>query len=375
MHEEIATENLVLIDWLSITSKIHTPGQWISDMAMQRCAWVTRKGARGYAMGDYFEGISIMHETQSSDYQTWLEMSGSGCRAFETYGSGNFDKLFSEVRNNPEDMNLTRLDVAFDDHTGILDIDRIQKDILEKNYVSRSREWDVHLSSKGKSFYIGSETSDIRIRIYDKAAERKLTDGRHWVRVELQLRDERALAFASLPLTMDLSERFLSVLLNYLRFVEPDPDDSNKSRWPMAEYWQELCDGVRAVKLYSKPGKAYNMESISSYVLRQPVNGIRAMLDTMGTDKFVAMVRGSDVEFTPKYQNAVDEFRKKNRKKSPTRRRWFKRGKRYLAKRWRKPETPKHLYCTCCDSLKPFADFVMYQGREGICRACSRLTT
>ena len=374
MHEEIATENLVLVDWVSITSKIHDVSHWLSDLGMQRCSWEAGRGARGYAHRTYFEGISIMHDTGSSDYQTWLEMSGSGCRSFETYGSGNFDYLFSMVRNSPGDMNLTRLDVAFDDHTGILDINRICDDVVAQNYVSRSREWECIVSSKGKSCVIGSPTSDIRIRIYDKAAERKLTDGRHWVRVELQLRDQRALDFASKPLDVSLSERFLSVLLNYLRFVEPDPEDSNKSRWPMSDYWSELCAGVRAVKIFSKPGKAYNLDYSLHYVLGSPVNSIRACLDALGTDEFIKQVKKSPVKYTQRYQNAVDAYRKGKCKKKPTRLLWFAVfGRRYRFRR--KANDPKYLYCTRCDSLKPFADFSMYQAGQGICRACMRHST
>jgi len=55
------------------------------------------------------------------------------------------------------------------------------------------------------------------VRIYDKAAERGFTDGQHWVRIELQLRDGRAAEFSKIP--MDIGEAFAGVLLNYLRYA------------------------------------------------------------------------------------------------------------------------------------------------------------
>ena len=85
---------------------------------------------------------------------------------------------------------ITHLDVVFDDHTGILDIERIAQDTQEQRFVSRMKYWEVVRSSGGISCQIGSPKSKILVRIYDKAAERGFTDGRHWVRVELQLRDK-----------------------------------------------------------------------------------------------------------------------------------------------------------------------------------------
>ena len=71
-------------------------------------------------------------------------------------------------------------------------------------------------SSGGTSCQIGSPKSKVLVRIYDKAAERGLADGRHWVRVELQLRDKRAEEFLKIP--MCIGKAFAGVLLNYLLF-------------------------------------------------------------------------------------------------------------------------------------------------------------
>ena len=63
----------------------------------------------------------------------WLEMSGQGCRAFESFGTGNYEALFQEVLDNPSEMNLTRLDVAFDDHGGLLDIGQAAEDTITES--------------------------------------------------------------------------------------------------------------------------------------------------------------------------------------------------------------------------------------------------
>lgn len=189
-------ENKIIYDWVSITSKIHSPDDFIRLLGMDDdgISWEKVKGAHGYRDRLYWGSISI-HYNGTEDMGIWLEMSGQGCRSFETYGTGNFESLFAEVMENPEQMRVTRLDVAYDDLSGVLDIEEVCRDTEAQEYVSSFRGWNVQRGSEGSSVTLGSQSSEILIRIYDKAAERGFDDGRHWVRVELQLRRDRAESF------------------------------------------------------------------------------------------------------------------------------------------------------------------------------------
>ena len=100
--------------------------------------------------------------------------------------------------------------------------------------------------------YFGSPTSDIRLRFYDKAAERHRDDVDHWVRAEVQLRDERAFkAIENIVDFKDVSVVVLGILNEYLRFVEPS-EDTNKSRWETAAWWTAFLDRVDKVKLITQ---------------------------------------------------------------------------------------------------------------------------
>lgn len=115
----------VIYDALSITSKIHSTGDLIVMLGLESVTWETVKGAHGYKDRLYWNCISI-HFNGSEGMGIWLELTGQGCRAFETYGNGNYEGLFQEVLLNPGEMNITRLDVAFDDQEdAILDIDEL----------------------------------------------------------------------------------------------------------------------------------------------------------------------------------------------------------------------------------------------------------
>ena len=291
-------ENMVLYDWLSFTSKKHKPEELIFALGLEHCPWQNIQGARGYRDRKFFSSISI-HYNGRADMGVWVELSGQGCRTFETLSSVGWDCLFQFIRGNG--LKITRLDVAFDDHTDILDINEIVQDTLDQNYISKSDEWDVHLSSKGKSVVIGSPRSRVLIRIYDKAAERG-KDGEHWVRCELQLRDDRAIQFSALGLP--IGEAYTGVLLNYLRYVVPG-EDVNRWRWPMTEYWRRMVEDVERISIYQSPGMEYNEERCRNYVVNQAGNAIDACIQMYGLSDFKEMIDRRETRKNPKYDELV----------------------------------------------------------------------
>ena len=130
-------ENLILYDWLSFTMKVADPYTIVDLLGLFNVPWELTKGARGYKDRLYFNCISI-HFNGRDDMGVWCEMSGQGCRAFESLTTlpGKWDDLFQSI--NDLHLNITRLDVAYDDHIGLLDIDQIIQDTRAQEYVSKS---------------------------------------------------------------------------------------------------------------------------------------------------------------------------------------------------------------------------------------------
>lgn len=91
-------ENLVLYDWVSITSKIHTPEQIISLIGMDSVTWETIKGAHGYRDRLYWNCISI-HFNGSPDQGVWLEMSGQGFKALFCVCIPYLNSIISQTAN------------------------------------------------------------------------------------------------------------------------------------------------------------------------------------------------------------------------------------------------------------------------------------
>ena len=297
-------ENIVLYDWLSFTSKTHTPEQLIEALGLTACPWQETKGAHGYRDRKYFSCISV-HYNGREDMGVWVEMSGQGCRTFESLSTKSWEDVFGWIA--AQQLKITRLDVAFDDHTGVLDIDEIVDDTREQRYVSRSDYWETVLSSKGSTVQIGSPKSKVLVRIYDKAAERHCEPGTHWVRVELQLRDDRALQFTKIPLTV--GEAFSGVLLNYLRYVIPDDTDSNKWRWQMTDYWLDMLEVLTPIRIYTAPGMDYNVDRCREYVVNQAGNAIDTLIKIYGIHDFQHMIATRPTSPNPKYDRLVQQYR------------------------------------------------------------------
>lgn len=295
-------ENIVIYDWLSFTSKVHTPQDLIRELGLSDVHWEDTKGARGYRSRKYFNCISI-HYDGRADMGVWVEMSGQGCRAFETVSQLGWDKLFKFIRENG--LKITRLDVAYDDHVGLLNMNEIIGDTMNGMFVSKSNYWETIMSSKGSSVQIGSPQSRVLFRIYDKAAERGKTD-EHWIRVEAQMRDDRAIQFSKIPLP--IGEAFAGVLLNYLRYVTPT-EDENRWRWPMTDYWEALVADASRISIYRSPGMEYNEARLRNYVFNQAGNAIDCALQLYGTNDFMALLRARDAKPNPKYENLLRNSR------------------------------------------------------------------
>lgn len=251
----------------------------------------------------------------------WLEMSGQGCRAFETYGLGDYNVIFDLVLNC-DYINITRLDIAFDEYSGILDISRICDDTRKQRYRSKMDYFNVQYSSSGESVDIGSHKSDTMIRIYDKLSERlskirnkndkeKIKDEiPHWIRIELQLRDDRAKEFVRLLYdgTKEIGIAFTGVLRNYLEYGYFRTDeDSGKQTFRLFDYWDRVVGASEKLSVWIKPGVEYNLQNLENLVINQIGNANDTYLKIMGVEAFMKKLQARTVQPNPKYQRLLEK--------------------------------------------------------------------
>lgn len=288
-------QNVFLIDWLTVVFHGSTVDQvkQLLGLSGADVPWMERRVFRhGYPMMTFWNNITIMWGADRAEYYTdddeksaaekvrtdmgiCLDMSGTGCRAFEQYGNGDWMQLLARIFDSGERVNITRLDLAYDDHEGLLNIYQIEQDVRERCYRSKSKFsmiiWsdDQERDVQGLTVQVGSNKSPILIRIYNKAAERGFDHTKHWIRVELQLRNDRALAAAAeLFKLQHIGQTVSGILRNYCMFLV-ETGDSNKSRWPVAPYWDRILLDMGKISLWISPGEPYNFSKTERSLLSQ----------------------------------------------------------------------------------------------------------
>jgi phage replication initiation protein len=266
------------------------------------------KGFYGYKSRYFYDGISI-HFDGTEEMGINLEMSGQGCRNFETFGNGDWLGLFKMFTSNQKKYNITRLDVAFDDHEGLLDISKIARSTRKQWYAARAKSWSVEYSSKGTSVYVGSKQSEILIRFYDKAAERKIP-GKHWIRCELQLRRERAQNLIHHILQdKPVGEVFGGVLNNYLRYVKPTGNDSNIRRWDTEAWWKKFVNSVEKISLFTPKDIEYNLSRVERYIFKQAGNSIDTYIKCVGLNYFLTSLKKRETYLKQHQKELIKQFR------------------------------------------------------------------
>lgn len=281
--------NVFLIDWLTFVSHVDSVDtiKQMLGLADPSIPWEDEiKFRNGYPRQCYWNNITISYGAEEeqfyadkskarNDMGICVNLSGQGCRAYETYGKNDWFGLFSHFFLKDSNYNITRIDLAYDDHIGILDINRIRYDVEDDNLVSKS-DFVKNIWSKnrkkditGLTVQVGSDRSAVLIRIYDKAAERDFDDGTHWIRTEIQLRQKRALvAAAEIFKTRQVGRVASGILRNYITFRTPSAD-SNKSRWAIAPYWDRLLLDMGRISLWISPGEPYNFSKTERWLTHQ----------------------------------------------------------------------------------------------------------
>lgn len=335
--------NVFLIDWLTVTFKDISASMVQLMLGLSSEAWTTKQTFKnGYPVDTFFGNIHIWWGADDPQYYKdgfneqgkWitaemkarndmgvcLNLSGQGCRTFEEHSTVGWMSLFELIEKYHG--NITRLDLAYDDHMGVIDIYRFACDIKERNYRSKSKHADVLWSDdqendiQGLSVYIGAKSSDVLIRVYDKAAERGYKD-RHWIRVELQLRHDRASSAMDQILQHEsIGSVSSGILRNYLTVCIPS-GDSNKSRWSVAYYWQRVIGQMETIRLWAAPGEPYNFHKAEDQMIKQYCQFLLTFREIHGTmnDLLEAARRYHGKKpLKKKYVNAINEHFSKIRK-------------------------------------------------------------
>lgn len=127
--------NKILIDWFAYSAQTPSKSEFeevkkaeenLLLFELKECMGLDNEfvvfqelpGMYFYKSRHAFNGISFLFDGMREDMGVCCQMSGKGCRTFETFGNGDYESLFNRCVHY-SGMNISRIDIAYDDFEGI----------------------------------------------------------------------------------------------------------------------------------------------------------------------------------------------------------------------------------------------------------------
>lgn len=261
-----------------------------------------------------------------------VEMSGQGCRFFESVFKEKYNRQFSWHKFFQKlilttasgcKVNINRIDFAFDDFDNLLDLEEIERCAKNLEYVSLFRDIDVYdkfesiewgkrqkltrVQSEmlvGKTIYFGSRKSNCFCRFYDKLVEqkqknrnnlqnlKKLSEISHWVRFEIVFKNTTAIKIVNSMSCLNsntLFSRYLAEVVNsYIRFV--DCDDSNVTRCTVKKWWANFIGTAERASITAPGIKKNPLSGAIAWLKHSLAPTLCAMIQSVGIDEFMNLL-------------------------------------------------------------------------------------
>lgn len=313
------------VDWLQVTFKsVALPDAVIELLGLSPDDFIDfESGKYGFHYHKRFGHIAIYYSHDSE--MVHLEMSGQGCREYEQFGKYDWMVLLSMILML--DVNIPRLDLAIDDTLGYFHLKTVQTKIKKgevRSLFKRARVMEDFRIQDGENLgttcYFGSPKSEIQIRLYDKYKQLK-NNGKEvpegidfWNRYEIQMRDDRA-KYAALLLSLmndseNVGEMIKGIFKHYITFVNRS-SDTNKSRWPVANFWKKFLKDVNEIRLVSKAPDSTIIKS-RNWIENNVSASLDAVLESFNYDVslLIDLIVEGNKKRTKKHENMINRFRK-----------------------------------------------------------------
>jgi DNA relaxase NicK len=229
-------------------------------------------------------------------------------------------EFFSCLREFSDYVTITRFDIAIDEKRELsspmyLDFYTIfyhlQSDLIKTKLKRKTFQVIQNFNSEAWTFYLGRRTSQVFVRIYNKAVEQGLSDCQ-WVRFEVEFKKVRAQQVFDAFYNSGFDTSSLAgSLFSVVSFVLDD--DTNVSRRSCAPWWIEFINGVEVVPLPSLPERESTLLKRHLW-LASMSRAIAAVVAVSGVDFFSQIADSGMQEILTsekdlrKYINLLDDW-------------------------------------------------------------------
>lgn len=183
------------IDWLNFTAENRGDPRIKDYVYPLENKWEPIRATNGYNTAyESVLGARVQWSTDRRDMGVHVQYSGA---TLNRYRDNNVSTLAIARFHSDNQHRCGRIDIAFDVVDSVLQIELLYRQIANGEYLLPfKRKASLVTSTDGVTMYVGSRTSDLFLRVYDKGAEQKTDD--NWKRVELEVKGTRAMFFLNL---------------------------------------------------------------------------------------------------------------------------------------------------------------------------------
>lgn len=303
------TEPRIIIDWLQFTLLIDTGLNQVLKILNQKKEDFKQldKGGLGYKKQIINNNIRIYYDGNKG-MGVCASITGKACRYLESQGKNLWQLL--QTLAHTANINITRLDIALDYYNNIMD--KIINNIRQGRYISKVRTINF-ISKIGadrkehiETIYLGSRSSDVMIRIYDKAIEQGIKDNTVWERFEIVLKKDRI--YKVIPmLADDINQTFYNILYTYFRPIKKM--EKNISRSEIEPYYKKFLGEVEKVSLYEKKEKK-TIEDKYMWLEKQVAPTMAMLAKALdNTDFLKFLAEKNEYRLTEKDYELIKEFK------------------------------------------------------------------
>ena len=290
----------MLLDYVRIRFPTLDMGHIIKDILQLNIQYMIHEDFGHYSYTEhYYIGDIFVYTSPDEEKGVLLELKGKGCRQFESYLLAQERSWYDFLMDALVDGGvMKRLDLAINDHTGMLDIPELTEKCRNEECVSVFRSFKSYASGElvkheeqdkagmGYTLYIGSLKSEVYFCVYEKSYEQYIKLGIPIEeapiknRFEIRLKNERAYyAVRDLLTYYDAERTAFSIINRYVRFVDKEAD-KKRSDWKLSVRWAWFIGENREpLKLTTKP-EPYTLDRTLRWIQRQ-VDPTLKMLETI----------------------------------------------------------------------------------------------
>lgn len=274
--ENVENPLISMVDYIRVTFKTQDIDHILENVVHLRKDYMTEKssGFYGYIGAFELDQIKVFYSAPDDNRGILVEMSGKGCRQFESFLECRKKTWFDFFQDCIENKGtFTRFDLAIDDKTTYFSIPELLKKAQKGECISRFRKSDFNGSFDlvdgglgGTTIYFGSKKSEAYLCFYEKNYEQSekynipLEEIGKWNRYELRLKNDRAqVAVKALITQKNLTYIALKIINNYIRFVDSGEED--RRYWETSPFWTEFIGDIGKLSLYTKPDEDFYRKS------------------------------------------------------------------------------------------------------------------